>query len=101
MKLRISERTVRFRLSLDDIDSLEANGTLSQSLELSSEVDLTYSLHLKPNQTWTSLSAKPMKLEVVLPEIGFKDWIRSHEIEWTYSQLSPPLEILIEKDLKT
>jgi len=100
VKLRIHHQQLIFRLSPKDLDKLENVKFVSDQLELSSEVNWKYKLTLSDKTTETRLQAKPLDIEITLPETSFLDWLKSHEIEWTYQQTNPPLEILIEKDLK-
>ncbi len=98
MKLRIHDQEIRFRLSPKDLDNLEAQKTLTETLKLAPDVSWTYSLTL--NGETPTLNAQSERVSLTLPETEFADWLRGPEIEWTYQQAEPLLTLLIEKDLK-
>lgn len=98
MKLRIHHQEIRFRLSPKDLDTLETQKTLTETLNLAPNVSWTYSLTLD-GETPT-LKSKPERVSFTLPEREFSEWLRGPDIEWIYQQAEPLLTLLIEKDLK-
>ena len=102
MKLRIHHQELRFRLSPRDLEKLETQNSISDRLELSENVNWTYSLTLEKSGAGSApnLVTTPLAFEMMLPETEFRTWLAGPEIEWSYVQAEPKLDILIEKDLK-
>ena len=102
MKLRIHHQELRFRLSAKDLDLLSSQKEIKEELQFSPTTKWTYSLKLSQSadQTGPELKATLPRIEMLLPEVQFQNWLQGPEIEWSYSQPEPELNILIEKDLK-
>ena len=100
MKLRIHQQTLRFRLGPKDIESLESNHVLSEALALSPDVTWRYGMRMVSELKRAETFCRHGEFEIRIPMLELRDWLESHEIEWTFEQSAPPLTVMIEKDLK-
>jgi hypothetical protein len=106
MKIRISKRSLRLRLSPDDVEHLLTHTFLVHDLELSDRLKLSFRLSLRqsPEQSLIETQGSSLQqtlVEVWLPESQYRQWAQSQStIEWPEIATPTGLKVFIEKDLK-
>ena len=93
MKLRLTSRDLRLRLSPQDVEALAAGTDLQETLSLPSG-QVTFALACDGAEVGAELRAD--RLRVWVPAVEAQRWARSDEV--TLSAELPECQILIEKD---
>ena len=100
MKIRLSSRSIRFRLSPEDLRQLAMRESLSEEVTVAKGLDWKFKLETVPGLTSGSVDAEGTHLVLRLPEAEILSWLESKSLSWEYKQKNPHLELYVEKDVK-
>lgn len=102
MKIRITENTLRIRLSNDDLKSLLNEAALSLSLPMAKdEISFVLQPCNDPNTPVSSVNFMDGNIVVRIQKIDLIPWISSRETSLTYPINHPnnrTLTLIVEKD---
>lgn len=102
MKLRCTTNSLRLRVKKSDLETLQKEGTISESLVFANQIQLRFSLKIDEKQTQVTAFFENNEISVHLPGSEANDWINSNQVGIQTTQPSTkneePLDILIEKD---
>lgn len=85
MKLRIQDSSIRFRLTLQEVEALGRDGRLERACRLPGSPPLTYALRRDPHAAESHVVLGPYRIELVLSE-GDHAELASPEREGVYVQ---------------
>lgn len=102
MKLRCTTNSIRLRVRKSDLDRLQKESIISESLTFANQIHLRFSLKIDEKLTEVTAYFENNEIIVHLPSQQAQTWINSNQvgIEATNSsgESQEPLDILIEKD---
>jgi hypothetical protein len=102
MKIRITDKGLRFRLSLQDVELLRSVGICSLSWHPSEEISVDYTIRATSIHVAVIRQPTPGHLEVSWPAQEIADWAKDSQKEGIYAELSgldgALFTIAIEKD---
>ncbi len=102
MKIRLKENSIRFRLSMSEVESLCGEGVIESITQFPNGEQLTYSLQItKIDEINPSLENNTLRLH--LPEKMLRDWHESERIGFEWNSMLDQggvLKVLLEKDFK-
>jgi hypothetical protein len=102
MKIRISDKGVRFRLSMQDVELLRSVGACTMSLHLANEISMGYSIRVASIPLAVIQQTNGNHLEVCWPVQDITDWFNDSQKEGIYTELNASngerITIAIEKD---
>ncbi len=101
MKLRLNSQNIRIRLSASDIEKLEKETKLTESIKIF-DSEFSFELNFQKKVKSPQVQIGNRQISIHLPEDEFLSWMRSSEIEYDFCQKAPDedLQVSIEKDLK-
>jgi len=101
MKLRISGRSVRFRVLRSEVAALIATGRIEETVHLAGEDGLTYSLALEPRSPEIGLRYHSSHIAVLLPHDQATTWAETDQVGM-YGTVSVgahgDVDLIVEKD---
>jgi hypothetical protein len=103
MKLRILGNSLRLRISRSELERLQADGSIEDSIRFSSapEASLTYALAVEPGEEGVRVRYSPQRVAVLLNEAQLRTWSQPNEVG-IYVSVSngseKGLQLTIEKD---
>ena len=102
MKLRCTTNSLRLRVRKSDLEILQKDGTISESLVFANQIQLRFSLKIDERQTQVTAFFENNEISVHLPDSEANDWINSNQVGIQATnpttENQEPLDILIEKD---
>jgi hypothetical protein len=104
MKIRLKEKSIRLRLSPQDIKTLVEDQLLREKVEVSPAAQLCFQIHLMPQAENSSIqtnteSKSQFLVSLQVPSTSFLKWIKDPQpLEWDWTE--GELNVSIEKDLK-
>jgi len=100
MKLRLDARTLRIRVSYDEVRQLASQGRIEERVPLAPQRSLLYRLVIAPAVERITVSFESDVIEVRIPESQAREWCSSDLVSLAHTQQNAgtALGILIEKD---
>jgi hypothetical protein len=102
MKLRIEKKTVRIRLSKEEILTLQSEGFLENRVAISEDNYLSYVVEILKDIETCDLNFSANAVEVGIPYDTAEKWIRSNQVgikEIIDTDNGESVTLLIEEDL--
>jgi hypothetical protein len=103
MKLRILGNSLRLRISRSELERLQADGSIEDSIRFSSapEASLTYALAVESGEVGIRVQYSPQRVTVLLSEAQLQAWSQPNEVG-IYASVGNGsengLKLTIEKD---
>ena len=100
MKLRCTDNSLRLRVRKSDLDTLQQEGVIAESLTFGPQTHFRFSLKISQDLAEVKAIFENNEISVLLPAQQAQTWINSNQvgIEITQPANSESLDILIEKD---
>ncbi|MEM6726772.1 MAG: hypothetical protein AAF598_22230 [Bacteroidota bacterium] len=100
MKIRCTTNSIRLRLRKSDIQELESNHHIQETLQISPDTKFHFELAIAKGIPHPNVHQKDDHMTVYLPESAANQWIHSNQvgIEYYKPVADSKLQILIEKD---
>lgn len=102
MKIRISDKGIRLRLSVDDVQLLQSSGSCTLSIALPGNTHLHYVLRHAEVESATMVCSTPGHLEMRWPQSDLLAWCKDQERVGLYADIAisndGSLSLAIEKD---
>ena len=100
MKLRCTNNSLRLRVRKSDLDTLQQEGIIAESLTFAPQIHFRFSLKISPDLAEVKAIFENNEIRVLLPIQQAQTWINTNQvgIQVTQPVDSEALDILIEKD---
>jgi hypothetical protein len=102
MKLRIDKKTVKIRLSKEEILELQSEGFLENHLTISEENYLSYVVEILDDIETCELNFSSNTIEVAIPFDTAEKWIKSNQVaikQTIETDDGETLTLIVEEDL--
>lgn len=102
MKLRIDKKTVKIRLSKEEILELQSEGFLENHLAISEENYLSYVVEILDDIDTCDLNFSPNAIEIGIPFKVADKWIKSNQVaikQIIDTDDGESLTLIVEEDL--
>jgi hypothetical protein len=102
MKLRFEKRTVKVRLSLEEIDTLNSERSIFEKLHISNDNEFSYSVQVVDHQETCSMDFDNNSLKICMPIMLVDKWKNSNQIgikETIETDQGESVILIVEEDL--